>query len=164
MFCPHVTAPVSLVKPFSVLLGGVDTLTCNFLSASCPEHHASVALGTPSVGNVIAQVSWEHTTPCTRVDDCLNLLDDLNWMRLFQWCRSSTNYSSQSRLYSIRHDVRNFQVPNMLSNRHDARLECSIFSMLYSTRHDVDDECHLHVSTRRILRNNSQTGDLSMTV
>ena len=61
MFCSHVTAPVSLVKPFSVLLDGVDTPTFNFLSASCPEHQASVALDTPSVRNVIAQVSWENT-------------------------------------------------------------------------------------------------------
>ena len=54
---------------------GSDARMCNFLPAGCPEDHDSLALGT-------VQVSWVHSTSCTRVNGSLNSPEVLNSMRV----------------------------------------------------------------------------------
>ena len=75
----HCTRQASCGSVLKAALDCYDAfITHVLMTTCCPEHHTSPALGTLSDRNIIAQVSWEHATCCTRIDGRFSFLEALN--------------------------------------------------------------------------------------
>ena len=141
------------------------------LATHGPEHHSPPALGTLSDRNVIAQVSWEDATSCTRINGCFNLLEALNRsqvsmlmfcthpflnlgqpVRMLEFCQPFTMFCSLLFL-TVPSFIRPVTIffsnvsnrSNVHSTRHGAHpefLDFSNCSNFYPTFHDLDQENH----------------------
>ena len=124
----------------SAALGCSDVLICNCLTAGHPDHHASFALGALSDGTVIAEASWEHTTRCTRVDGCLNLLEVLIRVQVVAVFINVFNA-----LQILLRDSGQPVTMHEMSYSFDCSPPVTMLCSPEWTRHDVVDDVSLHV-------------------